>query len=109
MKRPDKEQEILDLVFDQTKAAPKTIERVFDLMGVVDEHDAELQIRDGKVVASWLMARPDEIRLPQSVWDRIADLDEEIIELLEPIKAAWLEVIGHEYPEIWVGTMKPSE
>jgi hypothetical protein len=48
MTRPDCEQQILDLVFDQTKAAPKTIERVYDLMGVVEEHDAELQIKDAR-------------------------------------------------------------
>jgi hypothetical protein len=36
-------------------------------------------------------------------------LEDEIIELLDPIKAAWLEVFGHEYPLMWTGTVVAAE
>jgi hypothetical protein len=42
-----------------------------------------------------------EIELPDYLWNKIEELDADIIEFLDPILKAWKEAYGHAYPAVF--------
>jgi hypothetical protein len=90
-------------VADEAKVDIKLVQKILDLMLDLENEDAELRIVDGEATANWqsMFEWPDgapEFLLPNKLWDKIAALDFEIVELLPIILRHWKEIYGHSYP-----------
>lgn len=98
-----REDAVKDAAADETGFPLETVDRVYDLMDKLSEHDAGLKVIDGKVVVDWLdmIGCDDDVQLPPSLWDEIDRLDFEIVKLLEPILRAWRKTFGHPFPVMW--------
>ena len=111
-----RDDEMIQAAADQAGAPFEAAKRVYDLMNDVDKAslgELGLKVVDGKVTVDWqngLVPGPgDEIKLPQSLWDKIDDLDFDIIEVLEPIQRAWQERFGHPYPTVMRFSHHPDD
>ena len=105
---------VVDLVSDETGAATGAVERLLELFIDLSEHEAELYVKDDKPVIDWInniISSDNDLELPQSLVDRFDAFDEfDLVNLIDPIKAAWQKVYGHPYPTIMVlDFSKPTE
>jgi hypothetical protein len=95
---------LVDLVSNETETATAVVERVLDLFNELAVHEAEPYLIDGKVTVGWLSNiiwdEPPEILLPHALWHKVEDLDFDLVNLIEPIKRAWLRVYSFPYPTL---------
>jgi hypothetical protein len=111
MKRPN-EYPLRDAVADEAKVSPQRVERVLDLTEELELHFAELRIVDGEVEVGFprgmVPSDGEELLLPERLWNKIDQLDFDIIELLPLIHRHWQERYGHPFPIVFSTVIPPQ-
>jgi DNA-binding protein YbaB len=101
---------IVETAADETGTAIKVVERVFNLMNKLEENEASLKVVGGKVtVVEAGDDNDNDVLLPPSLWDKIDELDFDIVELLDPILRAWQESYGNPNPTLMRFTHHPDD
>jgi len=102
-----REERLIEAAADEAGFPFERVKRVYDLMNELDKvslGELGLKVINGKVTVDFhpgCSGEPDEIKLPQSLWDRIDNLDFDIVELLHPIHRAWQAEYGFPYPTLF--------
>jgi hypothetical protein len=93
---------LVDRVADETGATTAAIEKVLDLLVELEEHMAQILVKDGEAFIDWLDGfssddgeGPD---VPEALQARLAAVEFDLVQLVNPIKRAWPAVYGHPYP-----------
>jgi hypothetical protein len=102
----ERDEKILEAAAAESGFPFDRVERVFALMNEIQAYDEmALKIVDGEVTVGWDDTvgwadgeEPDPIELPQELWDKIADLDFDILGVLPAIERAWLKSYGLPFP-----------
>ena len=101
-----REERLIEAAAEEAGFPFERVKRVYALMNKIDKvslGELGLRIVNRKVTVDFhpgCSGKPDEIKLPQSLWDKIDNLDFDIVELLHPIHRAWQAEYGFPYPTL---------
>jgi len=99
-----REKLLVNLVSEEMGASTDTVEKVLGLMEKLEVYAASIYVEEGEAHVGWMDGiqpgddEPEAPEVPQSLSDRLRAVEFDLVQLVEPIKAAWPKVYGLPYP-----------